>query len=314
VDWPRHLTALDRDYPSRLQGFSWAPPSLTTRGGPLEADSAVAVIGSRAAVADAVERTQALCRVLAARGVVIVSGGAIGIDAAAHRAVLGVSGRTWVIAATGPDRCFPDCHARLFDEIADGPGAVLWPFHVGRRQRPAFHRRNRVLVALSDAVIVMQAGKRSGALHAAGCARKLGKPVWVAEPSTWTESFAGSRQLLLAERAHPLHSVETLLTSLDGPRHATCDPVDTSSGVGASRQSAMGTRSSAGMDGSTEDHIFHSNNNILDVLSNVPLHLDRISTLARSSAQATAAALLTLALENVVVEGPPGFFRRRDSR
>ncbi|HXX66788.1 MAG TPA: DNA-processing protein DprA [Polyangiaceae bacterium] len=310
---PRYLTALDRDYPSRLRGLWCAPQELTVRGGSLEADRAVAVIGSRAAVADAVVRTRALCCTLAARGVVIVSGGAIGIDAAAHRAALDAAGRTWAIAATGPDQCAPACHTALFDEIAAGPGAVLWPFRTELRQPPAFLRRNRVLAMLVDAVIVMQAADRSGALHAAGCARRLGKPVWVAEPAARTERFAGSRQLL--ERgARPLGSVDALLSSLDDVQSAIFGPMGASDGADAGLEIAVEPGSSAGWSDPPLDPIFHCRNNVLDVLSSVSLHIDHISLLAKSSAQATAAALLTLALENVVVEGPPGFFRRRNSR
>lgn len=306
MDSVRHLTPLDRAYPSRLQGFVYAPASLTLSGGTLEAECTVGVVGSRAATPEALSLTRSICLALAGRGAVIVSGGAVGIDAAAHRAALEAAGRTWVVAGTGPDRCFPKCHAGLFDQIGAGPGTMLWPFEAGRRHPSAFLQRNRLLVMLSDVVVVMQAGEQSGALHAARWARKLGKPLWVAAASRWTESFAGSRQLL-DEGATALTSVAPLLASL------ALGPAD---GVGAvvtgegTRRTDPNGRASAGV---RLDQYLPENTTVWTVLSNTPLHLDRIASLANCSAQATAAALLTLALENVVVESPPGFFRRRNS-
>lgn len=308
VSQHRHLTPLDPQYPSRLRGFAHSPAALTLSGGPLEAECTVAVVGSRAATSESLVRTRALCRTLAQYGVVIVSGGAIGVDAAAHRATLeAIGGRTWAIAATAPGRCFPECHEDLFDTIAAGPGTVLWPLSGRSLGRSAFLQRNCVLATLSDAVVVMQAGKPSGALHAAGWARKLGRPLWVAVPSSPSEEhFAGSRQLL-DEGAAPLDSIERLVAAL-----ASVGP---SGGGGPTCGAAAPVPGGRGRPCSNPayDELSPENTHILSLLSNVPMHLDSISSRANRSAQATAAALLTLALENVVVEGPPGFFRRQNS-
>jgi DNA processing protein len=280
------LTPLDPGYPTRLRYLDNAPPTLTTRGGSLEAECAVAVVGSRAAVPAAREFAGTLARALVAAHAVVVSGGAEGIDAAAHQGALEAGGRTWVVAPTGHGQCFPPGHESLFEAIASGPGAMLWPFADGYQHRSAFLARNRVLAALSDAVVVVQAGLPSGALHAASCARQLDKPLWVVPAAPWMEEFAGSRQLLEAG-ALPLTSIDVLLSSLalDG-RHG-------------------GQAIASGRILSDNESI------VLSALSNAPLHLDFVAVRAQRAAHETAAALLTLALENVVVEGPPGFFRRR---
>ncbi len=285
------LTRLDPRYPSRLVGLASAPPSIRWQGGSLEAERAVAIVGSREASDDAIALASEIASALVRADVVVVSGGAVGIDAAAHTTALHSGGRTWVVAGTGPDHCYPASHAELFDSIARGPGAMLWPFE-GGGHRGAFLARNEVLVALADAVVIVQAGLHSGAIHAASCARALKKPLWVVPAAPWMPAFAGSLQLL-EEGAFPLTSVARLLRSL---------------GVASDAQSE--DLSGVGTDGLT--HVLSDcEYKVLDTLSKGPLHVDAIIAQANQSAQAVTAALLTLALENVVVEGPPGLFRRR---
>jgi DNA processing protein len=283
-----HLTPLDPRYPSRLRDFKRAPASLSTRGGPLEAGCAVAIVGSRAATEEAIDFAKKLAGELARAGAVIVSGGALGIDGAAHEGALAVGGTTWVVAGTGCLHVFPPKHKDLFDAIASGPGAMIWPFEPDAPSR--WHRflsRNWVLVRLADAVVVVQAGERSGALHSAGCAHRLEKPLWVVPSAPWVAGFEGSRAILQAGRAQPLLSSTRLLESLKlrVPRRPR-----------AVLPRALSNEESA----------------VLRATSTGALHLDEIAARANASARTASAALLTLALENVVVEGPPGFFRRRD--
>jgi DNA processing protein len=153
--------------------------------------------------------------------------------------------------------------------------------------------RNRVLVALSDAVVVAQAGIPSGALRAAECARRAGKPLWVVPAPPWEAEFAGSVRLLAAG-VRPLASVEAFLETLKLP--APLPAV------------ASSTEGDAEMPVDDLDPIQSA---VFGATSNAPLHLDAIAGRAHVTAQVAAAALLTLALEAVVVEGPQGFFRRR---
>ncbi len=287
---PLHLTALDPRYPSRLRALPDAPASITTAGGSLEADRVVAIVGSRDATEEASSFAEGLASKLAGRGVVVVSGGALGIDGAAHRGALAAGGRTWVVAGTGHGVVFPPKHAELFERIAEGPGAMIWPFAPDYRHRSAFLSRNRVLVCLADAVVVVQAGLPSGALHAAALARRLRKALWVVPASPWLEGFDGSLELLDQGGARPLVRVETLLASL-----------------------GLAPASSPGPRAVPLESLKPSEAATLNATSTVPLHLDEIASRAALSAQAVASALLTLSLENVVVEGPPGFFARRDA-
>jgi DNA processing protein len=287
VTSPVHLTPLDPAYPSRLRGLAEAPAFLTTSGGPLEAEHVVAVVGSRAATDDAAAFARDLASTLARLGVVVASGGARGIDGAAHRGALAAGGRTWAVAPTGHGRVFPEMHTELFDDIARGPGAMIWPFAPEYRHRSAFLSRNRVLVALADVVVVVQAGFPSGAMGAAAGALASGKALWVVPAPPWLDAFRGSR-MLLERGARPLLFVEAFLASL-----------------------GLATSTRAPDRPITADRpLNQSEAAVLEGISAAPLHLDEIAVRSGLAAQAVAAALLTLSLENVVVEGPQGFFRR----
>jgi DNA processing protein len=274
------------------------PPLVSARGGSLEAPCVVAIVGSR----DAHARTRAYARNLAGRlvraGAVVASGGALGIDGEAHRGALDAGGRTWLVAGSGCLHCFPPEHESLYEAIGSGPGAVLWPFALETPPRPAnFRARNRVLACLADAVVVVQAGERSGALHAAGCARRLGRPLWVVSVPPWVKErgFEGSRQLMHEGNARLLTSTRLFLRSLR---------MTSSSSAAASELPSPPLKRALSVDESA----------VMAVLAHArrdPLHLDEITALAVLSPQTARAVLLTLALENVVVEGPPGFFRRR---
>jgi len=137
----------------------------------------VAIVGARAASGHAMAATRSLAEELAWAGIVVVSGGAIGIDAAAHRGALDAAGDTVAVMATGLDIAYPARNRPLFEEIlSSGRGALISAFPAGvppRRYR--FVRRNRIIAGLADAVIVVEAGLASGALYTAAAARDYGR-------------------------------------------------------------------------------------------------------------------------------------------
>jgi DNA processing protein len=292
-----HLAPLDPAYPSRLRTLAQPPSTLSVRGGALQADRVVAIVGSRAAHPDTMELARDLAGRLARAGAVVASGGAVGIDASAHLGALDAGGRTWAVAPTGCNHCFPPSHADLFDRIGCGPGVMLWPFAPDYHQRSGFVARNRVLVALSDAVVVVQAGAHSGALHAAACAGKLGRPLWVVPAPPWRQrGFEGTHALVDSiERsrggAHPVRP----LTSIERFVAAMGLPALPGAPLAARARSLSGSEAA-----------------VFDATSTVPLHLDEIASRSHCPPGTVSAVLLTLALEDVVVEDPPGYFRRRD--
>ena len=152
--------------PRALQLLADAPAALWVRGTlPEPEQPSVAVVGSRAATAYGRLQAARFAGELAELGIVIVSGGARGIDAEAHRAALRAGGITVAVLGGGFDHLYPPEHASLFDAIVEGGGAVVTEFACGMSPRPEyFPRRNRLVSGLSLVVLVVEAAERSGAL------------------------------------------------------------------------------------------------------------------------------------------------------
>lgn len=183
------------EFPKRIQIIE-NPPTHLSVCGDIDAGKrkVIAFVGARKAEAKSVAFVKSLAGKCASHGAIIVSGGALGIDTAAHEAALQAGGRTWSVLGSGIDHVFPPENEALFERIAATSGcALLWPFEHDREPLPQnFLARNRILVALADVVVVVQAGVASGSRNSAGVARKTGKPLWVAPGAPWQTNFAGS--------------------------------------------------------------------------------------------------------------------------
>ncbi|MCX6072678.1 MAG: DNA-processing protein DprA, partial [Chloroflexi bacterium] len=159
------LTWLDEGYPDRLREIAQPPPVLYADGRIEARDRwAVAVVGTRKPSAYGVSVARDLGRILAENSVVVISGLARGIDSAAHRAALASGGRTIAVLGNGLAMIYPPENHRLADAVIER-GALLTEFPMG--VGPAaenFPRRNRILAALSLGVVVVEAGRQSGAL------------------------------------------------------------------------------------------------------------------------------------------------------
>lgn len=181
-----HLLGLDHPaYPTLLQNTDDAPPLLYARGSLSALDyPLLAVVGSRKASHAALAHTRSLCQELADMGIGIVSGLALGVDAAAHQSALQArqdgrrGGPTIAIAATPANRVYPDRHTELDARIVDSGGLVLTEYPLGSATRPwHFPRRNRLISGISLGVLVMEAGLPSGTLTTATHAMNQGREV-----------------------------------------------------------------------------------------------------------------------------------------
>ena len=187
--------------------------ALTVRG-PLSRGPAVAVVGARAATGVGMARAHAIGKHLAAAGVHVVSGGAIGIDGAAHRGALAGGGTTTVVLGSGIDVLYPARHAKLFEQVVAQGGALVSMFPAGLTPRPGtFVQRNPLISALADLVVVVEADVRSGSLSTARAARKQQRLV-----CAWPGSRGTDR--LLGQGAAIVESPDDVMDALRGqPRY-----------------------------------------------------------------------------------------------
>jgi len=204
-------------YPALLAGLRDAPPVLAVRGEPAALGAtAVGIVGSRAATAYGLQVARRVAGELAAAGVVVVSGLAFGIDAAAHEAALRAGGLTIAVQACGIDRVYPAAHRELADRIA-AHGAVVTEFPPGTAPHKGFFPlRNRLISGLSRALIVVEARARSGSLVTARHAAEQGVEVLAVPGPITSEAHVGCNRLL-RDGATPLLGTEDVLAALAWP-------------------------------------------------------------------------------------------------
>ncbi|WP_373426502.1 DNA-processing protein DprA [Microbacterium proteolyticum] len=188
----------DRDWPVRFDDLdAHAPIALWRRGASAHAESpAVALVGARASTAYGEGVAADLAADLAAAGVAVVSGAAYGIDGACHRAALSAGGATVAFLAGGVDRAYPRGHEGLLTRIAE-TGAVWSETPCGAAPTKwRFLARNRLIAAMADAVVVVEAGWRSGSLNTAAHAATLGRALGAVPGPVTSAASAGCHRVL----------------------------------------------------------------------------------------------------------------------
>lgn len=171
----------------------------------------VAIVGARKHTAYGEEVAYHAAYELAKRGVVIVSGLALGLDSVAHRGALAAGGCTVAVLGTAIDRIYPRSHVGLAQEIVERGGAVMSEYGPGEStHRANFLARNRLISALSDVVLVVEAGEKSGTLNTATHALEQGRDLWVV-PGDITRPLSRGCNRLIAQGANPYTGVEDLI-------------------------------------------------------------------------------------------------------
>ena len=171
----------------------------------------VAIVGSRKPTAYGKEVTYQLAFDIAKRGVVIVSGLALGVDAIAHRAALDAGGKTLAVLANGVDIIYPATNRDLASDVLAHEGAIISEYEPGTEARDfQFLERNRIVSGLSDAIIVTEAAARSGTLSTAAHALEQGREVFVV-PGNITSPLSAGCNNLIKQGAHPITCAEDVL-------------------------------------------------------------------------------------------------------
>lgn len=190
------LAYTDATYPQSLQNLSDKPLVLYIKGKLPEAPYALAIVGSRRCTEYGVRAASCFAQAMTCEGIPIISGGAKGIDTAAHEACLQAGGVTVAVLGCGLDIAYPPENARLFARIAER-GALVSEYPPGVPPIAAnFPARNRIIVGLSQAVLVAEAGKRSGAVITANIAADEGREVYCVPGNIFDGSSIGCHELI----------------------------------------------------------------------------------------------------------------------
>jgi DNA processing protein len=285
-----HMVSLvDPDYPCLLREIPSPPPLLFYKGSVSDTmRDGIAIVGSRRASLGGLRMASYLARELAGRGFAIVSGLARGIDTAAHKGALEVGGLTIAVLGTGIDVIYPSENRGLADGISQS-GAVVTEFPPGTAPlRQNFPQRNRIISGLSLGTIVVEAGEMSGALITADCALEQNRSVFAVPGAP---GYAGSRgtNSLLKQGAKLVESVEDILEEIS-PQVA-----------GSERRSNLSCCHGA---------LNSEEQQVMDLLSDVPAHVDEISRSLGLESRDTLTLLLALETKGLVRSMPGKLYVR----
>jgi DNA processing protein len=277
------------DYPLWLKDIYDPPVLLYVKGRILESDKmAVAIVGSRRAVIYGLSIAERIARDLCARGLTVVSGGARGIDTAAHKGALAAGGRTIAFLGCGVDVNYPAENKKLFEAISEN-GAVVSEFPFGATPEPwRFPPRNRLISGMSLGVLVCQSPEASGALITAGYAAEQGKDVYAVPGNVDDERNRGCHGLIK-----------------DGAKLVDCakdilDELGLNDGEGDTRQLALPIES---LKDSNE-------RKIAALLSLEPMQIDEIIEKSGLAAPLVAGTLTLLEMKSIVKRVPGNAYVR----
>ncbi len=270
------LTWDEAAYPRRLKEIDQPPPVLYLRGSLLPEDEwAVAVVGTRRITAYGRQITEEIASTLAGNGVTVVSGLARGVDAVAHQAALAAGGRTLAVLGSGVDMIYPPEHQKLAERIIE-KGTLVSDYAPGTQPDGInFPPRNRIISGLSLAVVVAEAGDKSGALITAGFAAEQGRDVFAVPGNINAPQSVGCNRLI-RDGARPLLSAREVLESLDLTyvvEHKTARAALPADDIEA---------------------------RILGLLTTQPLHVDEIRSQADFPIDKVSAALVLMELKGMV--------------
>lgn len=206
------VSPLKHSYLQMVSAIAKPPKSLYLLGKlPTERRASVAIVGTRKPSSYGKEVTQQLAYELARRGVVIISGLALGVDGIAHQAALEARGTTIAVLGNGLPGIYPGTHKGLAERIIKGGGAILSEYEPGTPSIGfRFLERNRIVSGLADAIIITEAASRSGTMSTAAHALEQGKDVFVV-PGNITSPLSAGCNALLRQGATPVTKPEDIL-------------------------------------------------------------------------------------------------------
>jgi DNA processing protein len=286
----RKVTEQDPDYPKSLMELADRPPVLYIQGRwPLPERCLIGVVGTRRASSYGLEAATRLTSDLVSRGVITVSGLASGIDACAHRATLEENGWTVAVLGHGFGYQYPKENAPLFAEIGTR-GTLITEFSYDTKPDPVnFPRRNRIISGLSQGVLVVEAGHRSGASITARYAAEQGRDVFVVPGSIFSSQSVGCHRLI-KEGARLVESADEILEAY-GLVPSPAPPLRPGGSAKAIVAESLGV-------------LPKSEQQILNLLSCVPLSVDELVELSGWPVDRLAEVLLSLEIKGRIQHKP----------
>ncbi len=296
LDWAarpgNHLICYDDDaYPGLLRQIADFPLLLYARGDPrLLGSPQIAIVGSRRCTPGGARTAFEFAGELAAAGLTVTSGLALGIDAEAHRGALQAGGKTLAVIATGADIDYPATNRRLAEHIRDA-GLIVSEFPPGSPARRAhFPRRNRVISGLSLATLVVEAARRSGSLITAGHAADQGREVFAVPGSIHNPQTRGCHDLI-RDGAALVESAGEIARDLEALAGRVFSPPPATAARGARRLDPAHRR-------------------LLDAIGYDPVHCDVIAARSGLTIDQLSSMLLVLELNELIQPAPGGCFVR----
>ncbi len=291
----KHRTAIirldDEAYPAALKNIYDPPPVIYIRGRMEPSDAlAFAIVGSRRCTHYGMEQAERFSHLLARAGFTVVSGGARGIDTAAHKGAMLGGGRTVAVMGCGLSRTYPPENAKLFDKIVgDGHGAIVSELPMQTDIRAGnFHARNRIISGLSLGSLIIEAARRSGALITARCAAEQGRVVF-ALPGRADSPLSQGTNALIRDGAILAQNLDDILEHLGNVGAKVTDDI-----------TAEHAAAPAGLNDEEQT--------IFDAIKGNPLPLDEIVRRTRLNSARVTSAMTMLVLKGAVVQKPGNVF------
>lgn len=297
------LTLADEDYPQSLLDIADPPIVLYAKGNPaLLNRAAIAMVGARSATAQGLANAEAFALSFSDSGFTIVSGLALGIDAAAHRGALaGGGGSTIAVIGTGADRIYPASNASLARDIAEH-GVIISEFPLGTPPlRHNFPRRNRLIAGLSHGVLVVEAALGSGSLITARLATEIGKEVF-AIPGSIHSPLARGCHRLIRDGAKLVETAEDVLEELRGRMGGAAPERACKRSSAPDEEPLPALQSELSFDPETTQ--------MLRALGDEAIDVDTLALRCGLTVDALYAILLPMELASLVTRLPGGRFQR----
>jgi DNA processing protein len=282
------ITFFDSSYPKYLREIHDPPPLLYLKGNDIpQGRTMVGVVGSRNPSHYGLKATEEICQGLALRKIVVVSGMARGIDAAAHWGCLRGQGFTIAVLGSGIDVIYPESNSRLFNAIVE-KGSVITEFSLGTPPEGRnFPIRNRIISGLSKGVVVVEASKRSGSLITASLALEQGREV-LAVPGSIDSFKSTGTHFLIKQGAKLVENADDVLQEI---------------GLNYPYSKEVGRSKKISLPLMEEDE-----KRLYDILGDYPIHIDQIVRQSRTDPARVANLLTRLELKGAVKQLPGKMF------